>query len=338
VTELATTFFAVLAQLAPFLLLGFLVAGLLHALVPERLLARAMGGTGLPPILRATLIGIPLPLCSCGVVPVALELGKRGASRGAVTAFLVATPETGVDSILTSAAVLHPVMVVFRPIAAMLTAIVAGLAVERFSAAPARPAASEESCCATTDAAPKKGLRAGFRYAFVDLFDEVGTFLLPALLVTALLTTLIDPGALSQYVSSRWLQMAILLVVGIPIYVCATAATPIAAALIAGGFSPGAALVFLLVGPATNVVTIVAAARMVGRRGALLYVASVAVVSVACGALLDLIFAWISPREVTSLAHDHSHVGWWEWACAGVLLALIARVLLKKLRRRAAPK
>ena len=263
----------------------------------------------------------------------AAELKQRGASRGAVTAFLVATPETGVDSILASAAVLHPLMVVFRPLAAIASALVAGLLVERLSDGPTQTAA-EHDCCAAQVDEPRKGLLAGMRYAFVDLFDEVGTFLLPALLVTALLTTVIHPGDLSHYVSSRWLQMAILLIAGIPVYVCATAATPVAAALIAGGFSPGSALVFLLVGPATNVVTIVAAAKMLGRRGAVIYVSSVALVSVVAGILLDLIIGNIPTTELAHLEHDHSHLPWWEWASAAVLLVLIGRVFAKKLRAR----
>lgn len=337
-SEFAQAFVGVLLQMAPFLLLGFAVAGLLHAFVPRALLARAMGGQGAGAILRATLIGIPLPLCSCGVVPVVTELRRRGAGRGAATAFLVSTPETGVDSISASAAVMHPLLVVARPVAALLSALLAGLLVERFSAGPAPwPGTKDPACCdhaedvAETQA---RGLRGGLRYAFGDLFDEVGTYLLPALLLSALLTSVVDPGGLARYFTSTWVQMLVLLVAGIPIYVCATAATPVAAALIAGGFSPGAALVFLLAGPATNLVTIAAAAQMLGRRGAMLYVAAVAIGALASGVALDALFAGfgIEPRAAATPAHEHHGV--LAWTSAAVLSALIGRVYWRKVRGR----
>lgn len=336
-TEILATAWHVLGQMAPFLLLGFFVAGLLHAYVPQRWLVRAMGGRGFGPIVRGTLIGMPLPLCSCGVVPVAVELREKGASRGAVTAFLVTTPETGVDSIAASFAVLHPWMALARPLAAIVTGLVAGVSVERFSKAPARPVVITETpdCCRhDAPVVERRGLLAGLRHAFVDLFAEVGVWLLPAILISAVLTAVLEPGAVAKLVSSHALQMAILLVVGIPVYVCATAATPLAGALIASGFSPGSALVFLLVGPATNVVTIVAAKKMLGTKGAVLYVAAVAVTSVLAGIALDALFAHfgVAPGQVAS--HDHAHESWLTTASSIVLLALIARVWWQKLLRR----
>ena len=182
--------------------------------------------------------------------------------------------------------------------------------------------------------AERRGVVAGLRHAFVDLFAEVGVWLLPAILVSALLTAVLEPGVVAKYVSSQALQMAILLVVGIPVYVCATAATPLAGALIASGFSPGSALVFLLVGPATNLVTIVAAKKMLGTRGAVLYLAAVAITSVLAGLVLDAVFAHfkIAPSGVASVAHQHE--SWFATLCSVVLLALIARVWWQKLARR----
>ena len=323
--------------MAPFLLLGFLVAGLLHAFVPSSLMVRAMGGAGFWPIVRATLIGIPLPLCSCGVVPVAVELKSKGASRGAVSAFLVSTPETGVDSIAASFAILHPWMAIARPLTALVAALVAGFSIERFATDREGPVASADTheCCEHEDHVPeRRGLIGGLRYAFGDLFAEVGIWLLPAIAVSALLTGLLEPGIVTKFVSSPILQMSILLVLGIPIYVCATAATPLAGALIASGFSPGAALVFLLVGPATNVITIVAAKQMFGMRGAVLYVLAVAVTSMAAGMTLDALFARFGITPGSSAMDTHQHGGWLGDAAGIVLVSLMARVWWQKLSRR----
>lgn len=339
-TDVAVTFAEVLAQLAPFLLLGFVAAGLLHAFVPARWLMRAVGGSGAGPILRAALIGIPLPLCSCGVVPVAVELRRRGAGRGATTSFLVSTPETGVDSISTSFAVLHPLMVVFRPLAALFTAVITGLAVERLTNSPEPPAAEQDAHCCHSSAedeidAGAKGLLGGMRYAFVDLFGEVGMYLMPAVLVTALLTVFIDvPSVVTEAVPSPFMQMLIILVAGIPVYVCAAAATPVAAALMLAGFSPGAALVFLLAGPATNLVTISAAVQTLGRAGAAVYVVTIAAVSLAFGALLDLLYAQLDIAPTASTGHFHEHLGWLQWTCAAIITAMVAWHVVRKLRRK----
>lgn len=337
VTTLVQGFALVLAQIAPFLLLGFFVAGMLHAFVPRSLLARAMGGTGPGPIIRAALVGIPLPLCSCSVIPVAVEIKKRGAGRGATTAFLVSTPETGVDSISTSVAVLHPLMVIFRPIAAMLTAVVAGLAVERFSEEPPDEEGEKGGCChhAADTEESARGLWGGMRYAFVDLFAEISVYLVPAILITAVLTAVV-PLEFADSIGPSWLQMLILLVAGIPIYVCATAATPIAAALVLAGFSPGAALVFLLAGPATNLVTITTVAKTLGRRGAWIYVLCVASVSLVCGVALDLLFSILEIEPGAAAISTHEHVGLLAWVSSILLVGLIVWHLALRIRKRAA--
>ncbi len=338
-TEFLTTTAEVLGRIAPFLLLGFVVAGLLHAFVPGRWLQRAVGGTGAGPIVRAALVGIPLPLCSCGVIPVAVELRKRGAGRGASTSFLVSTPETGVDSIATSAAVLHPLMVVFRPLAALVTAVATGFAVERWTTGPEVAApehGDDHHCCHSAEdelSTVPRGFVGGMRYAFVDLFGEVAVYLVPAVLITAVLTAFLEPDFVSGIVSSHWLQMLILLVAGIPVYVCAAAATPVAAALIVAGFSPGAALVFLLAGPATNLVTISAAASMLGKAGAVVYVVTVAAVSLGFGVLLDVLYESFSIAPKESAGQFHEHTGWLNWVAAGIVALLVAWHIGRRLRK-----
>ncbi len=331
-------FLTTMALVAPFLLLGFLIAGLLHAYVPRSLLVRAMGGAGIGPITRASLMGIPLPLCSCSVIPVATELRRMGAGRGATAAFMVSTPETGVDSISTSVAVLNPVLVIARPVAAIVTSVLAGLAVERFSTDPAEPTdAGVDSCC-THDAASKttgagRGLLGGVRYAFGELLGEIAPYLLPALILTALLSMWIDPQAIQEIDVAPWMQRLILLITGIPIYVCATSATPVAAALMVAGISPGAALVFLLAGPATNIVTISAVKNTLGRGSSLVYVVTVGLVSYGFGTLLDVF--WVDLAGSTPSAHlDHDHLMWLHWFSASVLGALMLWHIARKLRNR----
>lgn len=336
VIDLAETFAEVLAQLSPFLLLGFAAAGLLHAMVPTRWLGWALGGSGAGPITRAALIGIPLPLCSCGVIPVAVELRKQGAGRGATTSFLISTPETGVDSVSVSIAVLHPLMVVFRPLAALFTAIISGFAVERLTSGPDE--VDDGGSCAHHDTgeefrAGPKGFLGGMRYAFVDLFADVGLYLMPAVLVTAVIMSFIDPQTVPELVPGRFLQMLLLLVAGVPLYVCAAAATPVAAALILAGFSPGAVLVFLLAGPATNLITISAAVKTLGRSGAAVYCASIAVVSLAFGALLDLLYDQLQIESTASAGGSHDHLGWVHWTSAGIMAALVLWHTVRRLRK-----
>lgn len=334
----ADEFLMALAMLAPFMMLGFCIAGFLHAFVPRRLLVRAMGGTGLGPIIRASLVGIPLPLCSCSVVPVAAELRRQGAGRGATAAFMVSTPETGVDSIATSIAVLHPVIVVFRPIAAMVTAVLTGLAVERFAPDLQTGTPVEENVCCDHDAnqdvrGPSRGLLGGLRYAFDDLLGEIAPYLVPALLIAALLGVAFDPAQLSDLPVTPWLQRLIMLLAGIPIYVCATSATPVAAAMIVAGISPGAALVFLLAGPATNIVTISAVRQNLGKRSAVVYTATVGIVSYVCGTILDVFWSdMVSTGEFA--AQHHPHLNWVHWISAAVLGSLVLWHIARKILRR----
>lgn len=340
--EFAEKFLVALAMLAPFLLLGFGIAGLLHAFVPRSLLSRAMGGSGLWPVSRASLLGIPLPLCSCSVIPVATELRRQGAGRGPTAAFMVSTPETGVDSISASIAVLHPLLVVIRPVAAMLTAVATGLAIERFTAEPEAAAAKGGGCC-RHDAADQvhgasRGVLGGLRYAFDDLLGEVAVYLVPALLVTAALGLFLEPQSLIGMNVAPWLQRLLLLVTGIPVYVCATAATPVAAAMIVAGVSPGAALIFLLAGPATNLVTIGAITDNLGRRSAVVYVLVVAAMSFAFGSALDLFWADLAGPDDAAHLHDHEQLNLVHKVAGAVLGILVlwhlGRKLVRKIGRR----
>jgi len=332
-----------LNEAAPWVLLGFAVAALLKAFVPDAFIARHLGGRGPGPVLRASLIGVPLPLCSCGVVPAALGLRRQGAGRGATTAFLVSTPETGVDSVAVTWALLDPVMTVVRPVAALITATLAGLAVDalpdsKAKAAPAAralPLAAPAPCgckggsCAPP-APPRAGfgprLRAGFGHAFGDMLADIGLWLLGGIAVAGAIAAFVPQDALAGAFGHEGWAMLLMLVAGIPLYVCATASTPIAASLALKGLSPGAALVFLLAGPATNAATIAVVAREMGRAVAGVYVGAIAVAALLLGWCVNRLYALLGLDITSWIARaEADQITWFSALCAVALLALVAR-------------
>ncbi|MBI5017829.1 MAG: SO_0444 family Cu/Zn efflux transporter [Deltaproteobacteria bacterium] len=320
---------ATTVESAPYLLFGFLVAGLLHGLLSAEAVVRHLGKGRISSVVKAALFGIPLPLCSCGVLPAAVNLRRKGASRGAVLSFLVSTPETGVDSIALSWALLGPVMTVFRPLAAFATAVVAGV-LENFSSGKEIAEEPTPACgCAQSPpmAVPiTRRVREGLRYAFGDLLGDLAPWLGLGLLVAGLITAAVPEGFVERNLGGGWLSYLVMLTVGVPLYICATASTPVAAALLAKGLSPGAALVFLLAGPATNATSITALTGMLGGRTTVRYLLAIATVSVSMGALLDALWTEGGFGTVASVAAASDFfprgVG---TICAVLLLALFVR-------------
>jgi hypothetical protein len=309
----------VLCEMAPYLLFGFLVAGILSVVIPPEKVERHLGGRGFMPVFKASLFGVPLPLCSCGVIPVATSLRRHGASRGATTAFLLSTPQTGVDSIFVTYALLGPVFAVFRPIAALVTGVIGGGLVSLFDKngkdAGAQPQACTDACC--TGEGGNKVWQA-FRYAFVTLPRDIGKALIVGLVLVGLISVLIPDDFFADSLGTGLSAMLVMMLLGMPMYVCATASVPIAAALIAKGVSPGAALVFLIAGPATNAATITTLWKVMGRRTTIIYMATVAVGALAAGLTLDGIFT-IPHMHMTS--HEH-------WMMPGIVNQVSAVVLL----------
>jgi uncharacterized membrane protein YraQ (UPF0718 family) len=322
----------ILVEAAPYVLGGFAAAGLVRALLPDELVARHLGGNSAGAVVKASLLGVPLPLCSCGVIPAAIGLRRQGAGRGPTAAFLVSTPETGVDSVAITWALLDPLMTVLRPLSAFVTATVTGLLINRLPEEQAEPNVEAPTCgCSSCEAAPPERplltarLRDGVRYAFTELLGDIGGWLLLGIAIAGLLTVLVPPQLLAPLFEQRFLSLLLMLVVGIPMYICASASTPIAAALVLKGLSPGAALVFLLAGPATNAATITVVTRFWGRRTTLVYLAAIAGCAVTLGWLTDQLYLW-SGVDISHWVHQASEAtpAWWEHAVAGLLVALIA--------------
>ncbi len=339
----------VLGQMAPYLLLGFLVAGILYVCVSRQWVERHLGGRGLGPVLKASLFGVPLPLCSCGVIPVSASLYRHGASRSATTAFLLSTPQTGVDSIAVTYALLGPVFAVFRPIAALLTGMIGGLLVHMFETpgdngppAEATASTSTDACCTEDPKGPALGgmLAAAARmltYGFVTLPRDIGWALLVGVLVAGMMTVVASPDQLQVYFGSGILSILLLMAVGVPIYVCATASVPIAAGFMYMGASPGAALAFLIAGPATNAATFTTVWKVLGRRTAVLYLITVGVSAVGCGVLLDWLTVAVEAEMPALAAHVHpgAEGGWTTHAWAIGLLAVLAySIVSPALRKR----
>ncbi|MEA2063790.1 MAG: SO_0444 family Cu/Zn efflux transporter [Gemmatimonadota bacterium] len=329
--EFITGSWYVLGLMAPYLLFGFLLAGVLSVCISPEWVERHLGGSGLAPVLKASVFGVPLPLCSCGVIPVSASIRRHGASRAATTAFLLSTPQTGVDSIAVTYALLGPVFAVFRPLAALVTGLVGGVLVKMFGSSDGtngaqepKPACCTEACCSSEG---KGGTFArALRYGFVTLPHDIGLALLVGVFIAGAMSVLIPEKALAAYIGGGMVSILLIMAAGVPVYVCATASVPIAAGFMHLGASPGAALAFLIAGPATNAATIATVWKILGRRTAVLYLVTVAASALGCGILLDLLIplAESALPQLAGHAHSLSQGGWLYHAAAVVLLAVLA--------------
>jgi uncharacterized protein len=299
-------------DMAPWLLGGILAAGLIKAWIPESLVTRWLGGHGAGSIIRGALVGAPLPLCSCSVIPMAIGLRRNGASKSSTVSFLVATPETGVDSIALSWIMLGPFMTVARPVCAIISAVYSGfltLIAERADAKAellqsAVPAPEEKSSCASSScgcpskskAATKPGFFAnawdGIHYSLTSLWDDIAPWLAGGIILTAMVHTWVPEGELQSLTSNSWLVMFMVVALSIPVYVCATASTPMAAAMLYSGISPGVVLAFLIAGPGTNLAPLAIIKKEMGWRTMIAYLTGILTSAIALGLSAD----WIIQR------------------------------------------
>lgn len=326
----------VLGQMGPYLLFGFAMAGVLSVLISPAWIERNLGSPGFWSVFKAALFGVPLPLCSCSVIPVSASMRRHGASRGATAAFLLSTPQTGVDSIAVNLALLGPVFAVFRPLAALLTGIFGGVLVQSVGSksddgeeVDDQPEECHHSCCSHE---PSQGvLRRIVSYSFVTLPADIGPALLLGVVIAGAISAFVQPDQLRPLFKHETLSILVMMVAGIPIYVCATASVPIAAGLMFAGVSPGAALAFLIAGPATNAATLTTIWKMLGHRSAVAYLATVAVGALVCGLALN----WLSrvvdlrlPPLGSSACHEMEAVGWATHFWAVTLLVVVATSMI----------
>ncbi len=414
---------------APWLLLGLVLAGMLKMFVPMAWMQKQLGGHGFKTVVKAAVLGAPLPLCSCGVIPAAVGLRRSGASKAATTSFLVSTPETGVDSVTVSYVLLGPFMAIVRPIAAVISAIVAGLLVGRDEDTPAeikpkvkessegsesccgskkevsnkdvskkavtmtpmtatepllgsvKPATSSccsskadaeepevssccsskaeakeskasccssqkseasdesESCCESTKdvATELKGtpvisrIGKGLHFAATDLVRDITVWLLIGLFFAALVQTYVPSDFMAKW-GDGILAMLVMVLISIPMYICATASTPIAAGLLLAGVSPGAVLVFMLAGPATNIATLGVVTKELGKRALFGYLGGVLSVALVSGILVNYLVATFGFEVMPQIGEQHNLLPSVVVYTSGVVLAiLMLKVLLEKL-------
>ncbi len=316
----------VTAHMSAYLLFGFAAAGLMFVIIPRAWVIRNLGGRGWGAIFRAALLGVPMPLCSCGVIPVTASLRSQGASRGATVSFLLSTPQTGVDSIFATYGLLGPLFAIIRPVTAFVSGVVCGVLVEKWGGREVLAAAPAEE--GTSGAPVRPRWYRALRFGFHVLPTDIGRSLLLGLLVSGLIGALVPADFFAGRLGSPWAAIPMAVLIGAPMYVCSTASIPIALGLLHAGFPPSAALVFLIVGPATNATTMVALNRMLGWRSTALYLFAMIVTAVASGLLLDQAFAMVPG------AREHCHLGngvaLHEHAAAVALLVLL---LVPEVRR-----
>lgn len=339
--ELLDSLLFMLGEMAPYILLGFLIAGLMHAFIPSGLFARHLSGNGWGAVVKAAAVGVPLPLCSCGVLPAAIAMRRSGASRAASTSFLIATPQTGVDSIAATWSLLGPAFAVIRPVAALVTALVGGRAVgatEKIEKGAVSTPTMEVT--PDTDDHTHKGFFRKFidalRYGFMDLVDSIGAWLVVGLIIAALITVYVPSDFFSSLGTTPLLSMLLVVLIAVPMYVCATGSIPIALSLMLKGLSPGTALVLLMAGPAANFASFTLISREMGRKAATVYLASIIIGAILFGLAVDYLLPtdWFRPDSYTGACHHTEGMGWFTWVCslvmAGLLVASFLRRFIKK--------
>ncbi len=382
---LINNFIELSAEASPWLLLGLLIAGLMKAWVPSKILSKHLG-KGKSAVIKAALIGAPLPLCSCGVIPVATELRRSGASAPATASFLVATPETGIDSVSVSYALLGPVFAIYRPFAAIMSAIVTGLLVstvknKNIKTPTLEPETKSSSCCSSSTVkkeipksnttstccsskatnekikpvsssccssgatssvaqAPSAQLpllntfigktKTGVYYAATKLIDDIIVWLVIGLIFAAIVRTFLPEEFLLSY-GSGLPAMLLMIAISIPMYICATASTPIAAGFIMAGLSPGTALVFMMAGPATNISTLGVIKSEMGGAVLTRYLLGVALCAIGFATLLDFGLNLFTIDITEQMSHSHEMLPQWFGLSCTALIAFLAIKPLRKL-------
>ncbi len=351
IITLLQNFLMLLFESAPWLLLGFFISGIIKFVLPPEILYRHLGQNNVSSVIKGAIIGAPLPLCSCSVIPVALGIRRSGASKASTSSFLIASPETGVDSIAITYALLGPFMAIIRPIAAVTTAILTGLFVMLFDnetddhkvksqikscCSDKKQAKEEKSCCTSGHKNSQKNnlylqkLKSWFRFSFVDLIKDTAEWLTLGILISALVITFVPSEFLQTWGASSYAYF-VMAIIGVPMYICATSSTPIAVGLLFAGVSPGAILVFLLAGPATNVATLAIVKQELGKKVLVIYLSSLV--------LISFIFGWI-----TDYLANFFHIGFanenmaqhsmgnniFSIVCGIILLLLMSYAIIKK--------
>ena len=379
----------IINEMSPYLLLGFLLAGLMHAFVPQQMYHKYLAKNNFRSVFNAAMFGIPLPLCSCGVIPTAMSLRREGASKGSAVSFLIATPQTGVDSIIATYSLMGLPFAIIRPIAALVTALFGGHMVNVFDKQtttdplPTSPRGGEEAhesehcgchhehekegCCCEHehhheetechcghhDHEEECGCGCGcehhshattfvgkigeaLEYGFVHMMEDIGKWLVIGLVVAALITVFVPDSFFAIFADNSLLSMLLVMCMAIPMYLCATGSIPIAVALMLKGLTPGAGLVLLMAGPASNVASILVIRKVLGTRTQIIYLVSIILGAILFGLGIDYLLPreWFTDFLVSPMNEAHEETALFSWFCTGLLVALLLHALvIRKLRK-----
>lgn len=323
------TFWHILLEMSPWLLLGFLFAGLLHAFFPLQITEKHLGKNNFSAAIKAAIIGVPMPLCSCGVIPTAISLQKNGASQTATQSFLISTPQTGIDSMLATYALLGLPFAIIRPIFAFFSGIFGGCITSLFYKDEQKT--NEQTATIIKQKVTfKKKIYNTFHYGFVTMIADIAKWLLIGLVLATIITMLVPDDFFADYMSNVWIEFFIVLLISIPLYVCATGSIPVAVSLLVKGISPGAAFLFLMAGPATNVATILVIERTLGRKFLWIYLLTIIVLGIFFGWLINTFLpqSWFSITVISQgNTMNHSIIS---MICAIILSILIAYSFIKQ--------
>jgi uncharacterized membrane protein YraQ (UPF0718 family)/copper chaperone CopZ len=325
---------SILGEMAPYLLMGFFFAGLLHLLFPKKKVRQYMGQNNFSSILNASLFGIPLPLCSCAVIPTAVSFYKHGASRPSTVSFLISTPQTGVDSILVTYSLLGLPFAIIRPIVAFITGLFGGLLTGKVDGAKNTDNVADNDGSDELPSGFLPKIKEMFRYSFVEFLQDISNWLIIGLLIAALISVAVPDNYFADKIPNNFVGMLLALVIAGPIYVCATASVPVAAALMLKGLSPGAALVFLMAGPATNAATITIVGKVLGKKSLFSYLGAIIAGALFFGLVIDNFL----PRSWFMLSEHYGHINhgnhmlpaWLNIGSAVLLLLLIINGYIRK--------
>ena len=334
-------------EMAPFLLLGFFLAGLIHAFVPKALYAKYLSASDWRSVVYATLFGIPIPLCSCGVIPTAMSLRKKGASRGATVSFLIATPQTGVDALMATYSLMGLPFAIIRFVSAIVTALFSGIMVNTF-AAPSAEENQEDSdlhcdCCChhhhhESHCHPtlRSKFREALRFGFVEMVQDIGKWLIVGLLIAGLITLCVPDDFFTVLQGNTLLSSLGVILLVLPMYLCATSGIPIAVALMLKGLSPGAALVLLMVGPACNMASLIITGKVLGKRALIVYIASIILSALLFAHAIDLLLPqeWFRQVLNTNQHHHHHHDDLLGMLSTIAMLGLLLNAAVLKLKHR----
>lgn len=331
--KLIETIFSIINEMSLFLLLGFFLAGILHVFVPQQVYAKYLSKNNFMSVFYAALFGVPLPLCSCGVIPTAMALRKEGASKGSVVAFLIATPQTGIDSIIATYSLLGLPFAIIRPIAAFVTSIFAGIITNCFNKKDTINIQSLQNNNVSTKKNFIEKIKNVFQYSFVEMVEDIGKMLVIGLIIAGLITYFVPDNFFTMFEGNTFITMILILIVAIPMYICATGSIPIAIALMLKGMSPGTALVLLMAGPAANMASILVIGKVLGKKTLILYILTISLGAIGFGLFIDnfLPNAWFDVSNFVTTSHHHSSIYYYIKIVASIiLLSLIVYSLFKK--------